>query len=876
MCYRRLIIIFALIVTVTVVVWPQPVHAFSVAGTASTIMLTLLDLIRVALEFVGSLLKMLIAKMGEILQSVLSLKLTYGGPTVYAVWKIFRDMCNMLFIVLFIVVVFSTIFDSLLKNHSFSYKNALVWVIIAAIAINFSLAIGQTVVWAGNYATGMVLGLMPSNVGAQVVTSLNVPALFSGNVTTPAALVPPVSDIPFNQLTPTQQKGIQTWLGYTAQGNQATSQGLVYLRACLESSKKSASICYNEATVVVANASVTAFNQAAKSQNASAINWMKDIYGYWSSAAKNGLSNATLPAQTENAPTDLKTQLGLIINALLTDFLLLVLATSFLAVVIFMVIRIPAIWLLLAMSSIAFFTIAMPNSDTFKKWFYNLLGWCIFSPLYLFIIYIGLFFISQSGSLTASLTDPQMPFLAGTFGNILFFLMAGFIFIGGAKYAFDFSFKTLSPQAGKWFGVVGGALGISEGSNFGINTIAQRFPVINTPNAQALAERAKQFGGDITAGLRGRAPKLFGPEKEALAQARERFGVRGGAQEVAKLARSRIESEQKIIETDQKLQLQKLQNARAQAKTDEARSALDGKIKKLKEAQVINLKAKLNSGNRDIRLAAGELLMNDGKLDARGLQQLGSQYQSVSQEALAGFIERRDTQLVKDAGKRTYTKGKEAEELASFLALITDPKQANKYIESAMKGKNKFWALEAGTSRHLIMGPDGKTPVTLTQKLEEEADKFNATDLVHAEAYFHQHNEKMPKSLELQYSRSLLTPKRLSQMIQNTRKDKDQVRRIVMARRQTDGEIMNLTRDVRDQTDQLNQTTREMNSLSDTVSKEARRKDVRKIQTNLEALRSRLTDLKRPIKEKEPKEEEKKPEKKEEKEEENASKEPKK
>lgn len=460
-----------------------------------------------ALEVAHRFVTALLTELGGIMGSLIRLDLTDGGPAVYQVWKLFRDMCNALFIVLFVLIAFGTIFNTV-KQNSFMYSSALKFVIIAALLINFSLAIGRTVVFAGNKASLFVLDLFPKvDIGSLIAVEFKVPAVVA-NINGPSVPVPPVSVIPANQLTQAQLQSIQAWFGDAAQGGSASIRGLERLKQCLSQGGKS-DTCLISARNIFNNEVANMQNKIAKAEQCvidfapQAISFNSDPtpvtktraqcyreagvsaaftpedISWWQrvqDTAKTGLGFFTGESFKQPARKDptvnLSSQMGLFVNNLLSFFLLLTLVLSFLCVLIFMVVRLPAIWFLLATSALAFFALSVPNTGYFKKWFNNLLGWCIFSPLYLFVIYIGLYFIKQSGTLQASLSDPQLPFFAASFGSVLFFFIAAFIFIGGAGWALSFS-RSLSSQAGSYFDKIGGALGVSEESMFGLKTVGK-------------------------------------------------------------------------------------------------------------------------------------------------------------------------------------------------------------------------------------------------------------------------------------------------------------------------------------------------------------------------------------------------------------------
>ncbi len=732
----------------------------------------ILQIISAMLGLANDVLLRLIVWMGSILQSAISLKLTYGGPAVYAVWQILRDTCNMLFIVLFVVVAFSTILNSFIKNNSFFYSNALKGIIIAAIAMNFSLAIGQSIVWAGNYATQLVLNVMPKELGSQVAASLNLTQTLKTATVAGTASVPSVTNIPMEKLTSVQQSILKGWINAASRGGSQGTLPLQHLKGCLESGKKDLNTCWKEAENYqkIALAQVLTKDGAALQSNMS----LKELVSFFLEGGK-----FTTPIG-QDGPHDAATELNLILARSLELFQRLVLMLSYAAVIIFMFARIPAIWFLLAISSAAFFTIAVPNSDGFSKWFKNLLGWCIFSPIYLLVIYFGMYLISQKESLMASLPSDQMPFMTAA-GNILFFCITGFVFMGGAAWAIKFSFKG-SALAGQTFGTISGYLGAGEKEMFGISTVSQKLGI--TPNVQALAERAKQFGGDVTAGLRGRAPAIFGTKEEALAQAQARFGVRGGEAAVAKLEADRIKRQREIIEA----QADKLP----------------------KDKQEAYIRAQLNSGNRDAALAAGEILLGKGKLSLDERKKIADQYGKISAVAKKEFQERVTKQTIKDAAKTQF---ETYDELLNTAKSAGKSEDKRKFLEAAMRGeagnrlklsgqqlddlanimesdedkraffeavtksgRNKVAAIESMANRGMIVNRNG-VRMTTDQALADRADSLSPDDLLDAEEYYHAAGQTMSDAVAQKYREALKSREKSARMLRNA-SDPNQTNRL--------------------------------------------------------------------------------------------------
>ena len=154
----------------------------------------------------------------------------------------------------------------------------------------------------------------------------------------------------------------------------------------------------------------------------------------------------------------------------------------------------------------------------------------------------------KQGPLLASLGQGDqsalLPFWAMV-GPIMFFAIGCAIFTMGAAWSMRVAFS-FSPAAQQLFGKIGGALGVTEKTGFGIQTISRRLGI--EQNVQAARERIAQTGGDITAGLRGRYPGLFSSQEEALAAARQRMGVRAGLGDMEKLSAPRVSTERSNIE----------------------------------------------------------------------------------------------------------------------------------------------------------------------------------------------------------------------------------------------------------------------------------------------------------------------------------------
>ncbi len=781
---RQTLTILAIAVLIGTFIVPQTAHAAlgdivsAVSGGVGSTASYILGFLANIMDALKGVLVAGINGMGRVLQAFLELKLSYGGPAVYQVWKIVRDTCNMAFLVILILIAFGTIFNVVFPNP-FHWRGAIVGLIIAAITINFSLAFGQLIVGLGNELTTVMLGLFNGqNIGANIGALTNLPSLETGqNGILSTKLLPAASGIPLDQLTTTQKNTVSGWLQTAANGAPAPTLALNTLTNCLQNKlAPTTATCFQNAQNIFINEVARTAGAAQQSITNRNLASSAESADYWKTLITTGAGGFSKSLSGQGT-TDVGVQASRLLNAALTTFMLLVLALSFLVIIVFMVARLPAVWLLLAISAGAFLTLALPSNfgiPGFRSWFRSILGWSIFSPLYLFAIYLGMYVLSQQTSLVASLAQysSSSSFIAtAAIGQILFFFIACSVFIGGALMSTKFAFG-LSAGAGRLFGRIGGALGVSEKTQFGIQTISQQLGI--APRIQAAGERVAQEGRRTTAAIRGR----FGigiTNEEALARARRQFGVTGGAQEAERVTRQRIEAQQKTLEAPYKERLQVMENQLNQARTDVERESLRGQIKSFKDQNTSRLKGvMLTSGNQDARLAAGELLLTEGKLSPDELRALGGQYGKISPVALSSFVTRRNEQLMKDAEKRKYNN---QAELQSYMEVLGDPKQMEKFLESAQKGKNKIMALEAAGNLKVIER-NGRA-LTGSELINEAAGKpdMNGRDWAGAEEFFHRTGGTMSSEAARAY-RQALGDRQKSAAILREIKDADQANRV--------------------------------------------------------------------------------------------------
>jgi hypothetical protein len=479
---------------------------------------------------------------------------------------------------------------------------------------------------------------------------------------------------------------------------------------------------------------------------------------------------------------------------------------------VFLAFRILVVWVLLATSALAWASFAIPNQrEGWSLWWKHMIAWNVFGPLYMLTLIPGLVMIGGSSEMMLRLQSAgaNIGGANAIFQQLLFYAFSALIFVGGLSLSLKSSYAVTAkgaPIIGGW----ASKFGAFQTGTDKLGAVGQYTGI--TPNVQALGERAQQFGGDITAGLRGRAPALFGTKEEAAAAARSRFGVRGGEAEVAKLQADRVKREQEILKGQ-----------------DEA-----------------SLRRALSSGNRDVAIAAGELLLAKGALSPQGFKDMQQKYSRISPVAAQQFRERADAELIKIASNKKFTS---ASEMESYLELIKDPKKAKEFSDAAQKGKSKAIAIEAAVNKGLITDRNGKR-LTLDDALAERADTFTDDDLLGADDYFAAGSRPMPKVLQDKLQDSMRQTKKFGKILTSSsspaqqmrileqyadlKKSSQQARRDVAALRKTDRQyssnIEKLRRDLRRTTDPALRTNIE-NAIDDLSEKQV---DLKEQMTDLQ------------------------------------------
>ena len=370
----------------------------------------------------------------------------------------------------------------------------------------------------------------------------------------------------------------------------------------------------------------------------------------------------------------------------------LILAFSLLVALVVSVARIFVIWILLILAPLAWLSRILPATRKMhSEWWQKFIGWNLFLPIFLFVLYLGFYFLSQQNSVLNSLSSAVSQGTTSTFGagiqGLFFYVMAAFILIGGTAMAMK-----ASIFAGT--GVVGVA-------NWGRDTIKQTFGLSAAQKALEM-----KVGEVREEGLQGRVGQFLygGARGERLRTAgfARALGVRGADREVMKAI------------TDSKDTLKK-----------EGRSITD-----LQE---------IAKGGGPQALAAGELLLENGDLSPNEMTGLYRRYASdVSPAAGAGARDRIEKQLGEQAEKGRIRPGQADTLYNLFTQLYPDETKRGVQIDKLvgrMAKKDVVTASELQAYQEFNIGKPLKdhsapTDIQKEEKLQEQINKLPAKDLV--------------------------------------------------------------------------------------------------------------------------------------------------
>jgi len=615
---RRLARMTAMLaVVLLLVVIPSPAHAVSIGSFALN---SVLDIILGFVTTINALLGQLLNAMKDGLKWALTLKVTSGVTVVEVAWRLVRDLCNFVFIIMLVVISFSSIFNVIPSLQRFNYRNALLPLLVAALVMNFSLAIGKAFIKTSNTVAGIFVRIMP-NLGDDLTKALT-PQQF---IVDPKALVgtlPPGAPEIFNatkSLTQAEDKRLKECLNEEKEVVDTNAGFVKYTFQYYfggEKVRKSLGDC---------NLEILAARRAA----------YKVAAGQELTAEEEAASEKI---QTSAGGADSASQrIFLILSGVLSGAMLLLLISCLFSAFLFILIRIIMLWVLLFSSPVAWAGYAVPGSGVFRQWWNLFIGWNLFGPVYLFVLIPGMMILSSSGEMLTAISrvGGDIGTAAGMVQIFLFYAFAVLVFLGGLAVAMRSSFAG-AVRGTAILGGLAGQVGALDAKGLGGARFAGRVAGAAgratgvSATLKARQEQLAQKAGELR---RRYAPELpFKSYDERLAQERQRLGVAGGEKAYTDLKAKQV--------TDAQDNLKKLT---ASMSKDDQRTYLERRI---------------NSANRAEALAAREELLKRGLLIPAQVQETRDMYAKVSPGALRAFNDRVKTA----AGAAVREKKKEAEE----------------------------------------------------------------------------------------------------------------------------------------------------------------------------------------------------------------------
>lgn len=146
------------------------------------------------LQLIGRMLSFFVGLMHSV--ATIAVYPKSGVPVVEEMWKIFRDMANMIFILALIVMAFSTIFDLGSRFGAFKgtdWKSMLAKLLISAVLINFSMTLGVVVIDMVQVPTNMLLTSM-GDISGRLGGGLNVQGMIAYSGTGGSSTVAETAD----------------------------------------------------------------------------------------------------------------------------------------------------------------------------------------------------------------------------------------------------------------------------------------------------------------------------------------------------------------------------------------------------------------------------------------------------------------------------------------------------------------------------------------------------------------------------------------------------------------------------------------------------------------------------------------------------------
>lgn len=692
---RQLIAALALLGTLI----PKSAHAgfwdlFSIAGVATTFFSSA---VLMFFQFLNSMLASVLVKMGELVQFTLDLDVTTNLPVIYKIWELLRNLCNMGFVIILTVIALSYILSVLPGAKRYATTSNIINLLVAALIINFSFGVGQAIVFAGNALTKITINLLPDkDIKGALVRGFDPVSTSAGNFALIGIYDPEAEKIEGLSLQALKNVTTAEDRRYNACLQEKTPEG----QSAFVNAKVGGSLPARDSskdTLACAHEILAARRGEKKmrvGQTSSALTPEEDR------ARNNVLSAAPDPT--------IQLEISLIIGEMLRVFVNLALLLCFGSIILFLFVRIMAIWILLAVAPIYWFSYGVPGQNQLGKWFNEIKGWALFAPIYFMGIIPGLLVLAQKDQISQSLAQSgsYVAFGGLIFQNIIFYVFVVAVFIGAAAGSRKIAFAGLGDMTGLkgLAGKTGKSMDWALNKLYSGASSTAQAAYANTlkgtvdGSVAAVSKRVTQEKDDIYQSLRNWAN--FKSSQEIENTLGRKIGIRGADQkeggesgDVAK----RIKTRREQIETDNESKLNTILNP-TDRKTEEDR-------------QIAALRTKLSSSDRYEALAAGELLFKKKKLGVAELKQMRDQYATFSPVAAKAFQDRMHKTIVDEMSGREFKDGispttglprtaaefarEEYREIMELLVEDGNNKAAGEFYKKIRDGKQQIAAIQA-------------------------------------------------------------------------------------------------------------------------------------------------------------------------------------
>lgn len=620
--------VYVLVIVVLLLGAPSLAHADGLGAIAGaynfftnpldgvlTIFITLIQLLQSVAAFFISL--------GQtLLLFVLQMKASTNLVVVDASWKILRDMCNMLFIVVLVLIAFATVFNVMGIWKRFYWKTALMPLLVGAILINFSLAIGKTVVLVSDQVMQVFINIQKGVTGSPDLGNNLIAALHPNTLLITNGIAGSVpTDISqlnnaISNLTATEQARLaQCETETKAINNTSTASGILLYEGNAINDWAN-SILGDPAQGVLGPQVKKTYPDCIQEMLAARVGTVMVQRGQQLTTAQRSAYNSLVASSAVAGDTQDKILMAA--NGVLNVLFLFMLFSCLLTAGVFLLLRIIVVWALLFLSPLAWLAYAIGN-EGFQKWWRYFMAWNVFGPLYLFLILPGMIMIRNADSiLTFLATKGAGAGILGGLGNTvslgMFYGFALIIFMGALYLAINSGSAAAikaTPIVGRW------------AQNLGVFDRAALAPLRGTAEVTGLADRYRGAVQGISSkvtqipfvGTQARKRR----SEELTAKYASRFGDKGAYED---LQRKRIQEEIK--------------------KLDEKGISVKDMQDKLSKATV---------GSTEY-FALGQALLKEGELSGRQMEELagnaGKFLGSTAQNAIRQNVAKKVAEQVKE------------------------------------------------------------------------------------------------------------------------------------------------------------------------------------------------------------------------------------